>query len=61
MLKKKKPTLSEEARQAKLEYYRAYRANNREKIKESNRRYWENRAAKIAAEQEANNGSKTSS
>ena len=56
MQKRKKPMLSEEARQAKLEYYRAYRANNREKIKESNRKYWENRAAKIAAEQEANNG-----
>lgn len=32
------------AREARNAYYRQYRANNREKIKEINRRYWEKKA-----------------
>ena len=48
----KQKNLTEAAREARLEYYRQYRKNNKEKIREQNRRYWERRAAK----QEASDG-----
>lgn len=38
--------MTEEAKAAKREYYRAYRAKNPEKVKEANRRYWEKVVAK---------------
>ena len=37
--------MTEEAKEAKRQYYRAYRAKNPEKVKEANRRYWEKLAA----------------
>ena len=36
--------LTEEAKEAKRQYYRAYRAAHPDKVKEANRRYWEKRA-----------------
>lgn len=46
-------TLEESARKERLEYYRQWRAKNKDKVRESNLRYWERRAAKKAeAEQE---------
>lgn len=33
--------------QAKREYFKEWRAKNKDKIKASNRRYWQNRAKKI--------------
>ena len=34
----------------KREYYKKWREKNKEKIKESNRKYWENRANRKSAE-----------
>lgn len=47
-------TLKELAVEERREYYRQWRAKNKDKVRENNRRYWERRAAKNAqAEQEA--------
>ena len=43
-------TLSDEAREARNRYLREYRARNKEKVKEINRRYWEKKALKEADE-----------
>lgn len=42
--------LSESAKQARREYKREWRAKNKEKVKESNRRYWEKQGQNIPAE-----------
>lgn len=34
------------AREARNQYYRAWRAANKDKVREINRRYWEKRAQK---------------
>lgn len=39
-------TIDEAARAERREYYRQWRAANRDKVKEHNRRYWEKRALK---------------
>lgn len=39
-------TLEEKAKEERREYFRKWRAKNKDKIRESNRRYWERRAAK---------------
>lgn len=41
-------TLEERARAERREYFRQWRAKNKDKVKENNRRYWEKRAAKKA-------------
>lgn len=47
-------TLEARAAEECREYYRQWRAKNKDKVRENNRRYWERRAAKKAqAEQEA--------
>lgn len=47
-------TLEERAAAERREYFRRWRAKNKDKVRESNRRYWERRAEKKAqAEQEA--------
>lgn len=49
-------TLEERAREERREYFRQWRAKNRDKVRENNRLYWERRAAKkaeTAREQEA--------
>ena len=38
--------------EAKRAYHKEWRAKNKDKIAASNKRYWERRAAKIAAERE---------
>lgn len=43
--------MSKEARNARNAYYRAWRAKNPEKVRESNERYWAKKAAEIAAEE----------
>ncbi len=42
--------LSEEARAARNQYIKEWRANNKDRVRETNRKYWERRAAKQAAE-----------
>ena len=41
-----KTTLEERAAEERREYYRQWRAKNKDKVRESNRRYWERRAEK---------------
>lgn len=43
--------MSEEARIARNAYYRAWRAKNPEKVRESNERYWAKKAAEMATEE----------
>lgn len=38
--------IEELAKKERREYYRQWREKNRERIRETNRRYWEKRAAK---------------
>lgn len=46
--------LKKQAVEERREYYRRWRAKNKDKVRESNRRYWERRAEKNAqAEQGA--------
>lgn len=48
------PTLEELAAEERREYFRQWRAKNKDKVRENNRRYWERKAEKKAqAEQEA--------
>lgn len=42
------------AREAKRQYFREWRRKNPDKVRESNRKYWQRRAARLAAEKEAN-------
>ena len=39
----KERTLEEMAREERLAYYRDWRAKNKDRVKENNRRYWERR------------------
>lgn len=48
-------TINEQARNARREYYREWRARNKDKIKASNERYWMKRARKLLEEQGAAN------
>jgi hypothetical protein len=41
--------LSESAKQARREYKREWRAKNKDKVAESNRRYWEKQGQNIPA------------
>ena len=49
-------TLEERAAEERREYFRQWRAKNKDKVRENNRRYWERRAAKKAAEAEQEAG-----
>lgn len=42
----------EKRRAAQREYYRQYRAKNKERIKANNQRYWDRKAARMEKEQE---------
>ena len=42
--------MNEQAREAQREYLRAWRKQNPDRVKEANRKYWEKRAARLAAE-----------
>lgn len=41
--------IKEAARLERNAYYRAWRAKNKDKVKENNRKYWEKKAAQKAA------------
>lgn len=49
-------TLKERAAEERREYFRQWRAKNKDKVRENNRRYWERRAEKKAAEAEQEAG-----
>ena len=49
-------TLQERAAEERREYFRQWRAKNKDKVRENNRKYWERRAAKKAAETEQEAG-----
>lgn len=44
------------ANEARRAYMKAWRAANKDKVKEHNRRYWERRAGKMAEKEGENNG-----
>ncbi len=44
--------MNDKGRQAKNEYYRRWRQKNPEKVRESNRKYWERKAAEKEAEKD---------
>ena len=48
--------LSESARQARNAYTRAWRARNTEKVRETNRKYWERRATRVVDGELERNG-----
>lgn len=43
-------SIEELVREEQREYYRQWRAKNKDKVRENNRRYWEKRAQKKLAE-----------
>ncbi len=45
-------TLSHEAVEARRAYARAWRAKNKDKVREQNRKYWEKKALQMRKEQE---------
>lgn len=45
-------TLEERAAEERREYFRQWRAKNKDKVRENNRRYWERRAEKKARQTE---------
>ena len=47
--------LSEEAKQAKRDYERKWRAQNKEKVQAIKKRYWEKKAKKARDEKSATN------
>ena len=47
---KNPPQISEEARRLRIEYQRAWRKKNPDKVRAQNKAYWERRAARMAAE-----------
>ena len=48
--------LTENAKAAKNAYARAWRAKNRDKVREINARYWERKAAELAEKEGEENG-----
>lgn len=48
--------LDEQARAARAEYFREWRRKNPDKVRENNRKYWQRRAARLAAEREGGGG-----
>lgn len=50
--------MEELARAERLEYFRNWRAKNKDKVRESNRKYWQKRAEKRLQEQSEQNAKK---
>lgn len=48
-------SLSEEAKEAQREYKKRWRAKNPDKVRESNRKYWERKAQKQVKKEEIGN------
>lgn len=44
--------MTEQAKEARREYLRAWRAKNKDKVRESQRRYWERRAQREEVKEE---------
>lgn len=42
--------LDEQARAARAEYFREWRRKNPDRVRETNKRYWQKRAMRLAAE-----------
>ena len=51
----KKKTIEELAREERLAYFREWRANNKDKVKQHQATYWQRRAERTIAEREAKN------
>lgn len=49
----KKKTIEELAREERLAYFREWRANNKDKVKQHQATYWQRRAERTIAEREA--------
>ena len=49
-----KTKIEELARQERLEYFKQWRANNKDKVRATNKRYWEKRALNKAKQQVQN-------
>ncbi len=47
--------IAEIARAERLEYFRKWRAANKDKVKEANRKYWQRKAEKRLQEESAKN------
>ncbi len=45
--------LTDQARAARRAYYKEWRANNKDKVREKNRRYWEKKAKKEKGDEDA--------
>lgn len=48
--------IDEQARAARAEYFREWRRKNPDKVRENNRKYWQRRAARLAAERDGGGG-----
>ena len=48
--------IDEQAKAARAEYFREWRRKNPDKVRENNRKYWQRRAARLAAEREGGGG-----
>ena len=55
----KERTLEELAREERLAYYRAWRAKNKDRVQENNRRYWERRVLARQRQQQESEASKS--
>lgn len=53
----KKTKMTEDARKARNAYYRSWRANNQEKVKQAQEKYWAKKAAEIEQDKAAKNSS----
>ena len=54
----KKKTIEELAREEKLAYFREWRANNKDKVKQHQATYWQRRAERTMAEREVKKNDK---
>ena len=54
----KKKTIEELAREERLAYFREWRANNKDKVKQHQATYWQRRAERIKVEREAQKNDK---
>ena len=54
----KKKTIEELAREERLAYFREWRANNKDKVKQHQATYWQRRAERTIAEREAKKNDK---
>ena len=58
MSTEKQKSIEEIAREERLAYFREWRANNKDKVKQHQATYWQRRAERIKAEREAQKNDK---